>query len=296
MRSAIVGDTMPTDGGLWESCQRVWRRTFAGEYAALVLLAVVYAVVRLPTEPFHRLFRLSDPRLQFPHADVERVSVPMLFIYALLVPLCILTLWALILRPAVHAVHVTFLGFVSSVFLTTFITDILKNAIGRPRPDLLARCKPALGTPRDALVSIAVCQETKHHLLHDGWRSFPSGHSSFAFSGLGYLAIFFASQTLALAPRASLLTTLACAAPLLGAALIAISRLEDYRHDHADVICGSLLGLSVAYLTWRRQYPSLLSSECDMPYPPTSSRGPSPPGIFRTIRDEEEGLIEERSR
>ncbi len=66
--------------------------------------------------------------------------------------------------------------------------------VGRPRPDLLARCKPTPGTPTSTLVAIDVCTETDHHTLHDGWRSFPSGHSSFSFAGLGFLSLFFAGQ------------------------------------------------------------------------------------------------------
>ena len=73
--------------------------------------------------------------------------------------------------------------------LTTFLTDVVKNSVGRPRPDLIARCKPKDGTPEHTLITIGSCTETDHHVLHDGWRSFPSGHSSLAFSGLGYLAL-----------------------------------------------------------------------------------------------------------
>lgn len=73
--------------------------------------------------------------------------------------------------------------------LATFLTAVVKNSVGRPRPDLVARCKPKKGTPEHSLVTIEVCTEESHHTLHDGWRSFPSGHSSLAFSGLGYLAL-----------------------------------------------------------------------------------------------------------
>ena len=134
-----------------------------------------------------------------------------------------------------------------------------------------------------------VCKQTEHHLLHDGWRSFPSGHSSFAFSGLGYLALFLASQTHVLRARASLFVVLVCLVPLLGAAMIAISRLEDYRHDVADVIAGSLLGILIAYLNWRRYYPGLLSKFCDEPYsaPGSTARAGANSG-FQRVRDEEE--------
>lgn len=97
--------------------------------------------------------------------------------------------WAAVVQPGVHKVHVTILGLFISLILTSFLTDVVKNSVGRPRPDLLDRCKPLKGTPKHALVTIDVCTETNQHVLHDGWRSFPSGHSSFAFSGLGYLAL-----------------------------------------------------------------------------------------------------------
>ena len=117
----------------------------------------------------------------------------------------------------------------ASIFLTTFITDVVKNAVGRPRPDLISRCKPTPTTPQNVLVDISVCTETDSHTLQDGWRSFPSGHSSFAFSGLGFLALFFAGQMHVFRPRTDLIKALLAVSPLLGAAMIAISRCEDYR-------------------------------------------------------------------
>jgi diacylglycerol diphosphate phosphatase/phosphatidate phosphatase len=172
-----------------------------------------------------------------------------------------------------------------SIFLTCFITDAVKNAVGRPRPDLISRCKPAIGTAKDELVTIDVCTETDRHTLQDGWRSFPSGHSSFAFSGLGFLALFFAGQMHVFRPRADLSRALLAIVPLLGAAMIAISRCEDYRHDVYDVTCGSVLGMAVAYFSYRRYYPRLRSPKCDEPFP---SRESSFNEGFGKVRNDEE--------
>ena len=209
-----------------------------------------------------------------------------LFIYAGAVPLGTLIAWALVIRPGTHKSHVTILGWFISLILTLFITDLVKNAVGRPRPDLIARCKPAPGTPDHQLVTFEVCTETDHHVLHDGWRSFPSGHSSFAFSGLGYLALFLAGQCHVFRPRTDLARVLLALAPLLGAALIAISRCEDYRHDVYDVTTGSVLGLLVAYYTYRRYYPALRNSKCATPYP---NPGESMNG-FSKLKDDEERI------
>lgn len=111
-------------------------------------------------------------------------------LYAGLIPLLVLVLWAAAFQPGVHKAHVTVLGLLISLILASFLTDVVKDAVGRPRPDLIARCKPAKGTPEHRLVTVDVCTETDHHKLHDGWRSFPSGHSAFAFSGLGFMALY----------------------------------------------------------------------------------------------------------
>ena len=68
-------------------------------------------------------------------------------------------------------------------------------------------------------------------------------------------------------PRTDLSRVLLALAPLVGAALIAISRLEDYRHDVYDVTAGSTLGMLLAYFSYRRYYPKLNSPRCDTPFP-----------------------------
>lgn len=111
-------------------------------------------------------------------------------VYAGLIPLIIIMTYCAILRPEKHFSHVSVLGFITCVWLTSFVTDVLKNAIGRPRPDLISRCQPELGTPKDQWVTWEVCTVKNKHILEEGWRSFPSGHSSLSWSGFGYLALY----------------------------------------------------------------------------------------------------------
>ena len=212
------------------------------------------------------------------------------FVYALFIPLGILVLYNFIRRSAPHKHEVTYLSFAISVLLTSFLTDFIKNAAGRPRPDLIARCNPIPDTQANKLVTIDVCRETNHHKLHDGWRSFPSGHSSFSFAGLGYLAIFLAGQLhifrFSRGGR-DLSRALFCLVPLLGATMIAITRLEDYRHDVYDVCFGGLLGLVIAYWSYRRHWPALTSSNSDEPHPKPSELQAAG---WNRIRDEEEAV------
>ncbi|KIW29780.1 uncharacterized protein PV07_05568 [Cladophialophora immunda] len=248
------------------SLSRFWHPSYAFDYLGFVLLVITLFLVRYFLEPVQQMFRLDDHAIQYPYASVQRVSSRENTLIAGAVPLLVLVIWAIIARPGVHKAHVTILGLFFSVYLTSLITDIIKSAIGRPRPDLISRCQPKPGTPGYALVTIAVCTQPDLRTLLDGWRSFPSGHSSWAFSGLGYLSLFLAGQMHVFRPRTDLASILLFLAPLVCAALVAMSRLADYRHDIWDVSSGSLLGLVIAYTTYRRDYRPLTHPDCDVPY------------------------------
>lgn len=251
-------------------------------------------------------------------------------VYAAAAPLALIVLANSLSGASRHKHHVAVLGLAIALILSSFLTDTVKNTVGRPRPDLVARCKPAPGTPENKLVGVEVCTETRHHVLHDGWRSFPSGHSSFSFAGLGYLSLFLAGQVRlfvigsggggggrknvggagggpngragaaddnggdddrAVYARGDLARALLCLAPLLGAAMIAISRCQDYRHDVYDVCTGALLGYVVAYWSYRRYWPQLSSWHCHEPYPGPANDGVGGGGLplYGRLRDEEEG-------
>ena len=92
-------------------------------------------------------------------------------------------------------------------------------------------------------------------------------------------------------PRTDLARVLLALAPLVGATLIAISRLEDYRHDVYDVTVGSVIGLLVAYFSYRRYYPALKSQHCDSPYPSRAELASSK-NSYRKLKDDEESRID----
>jgi hypothetical protein len=77
--------------------------------------------------------------------------------------------------------------------------QIIKICAGRPRPDIIDRCQPIAGAANKAVYGLAVAAEicttdVNSHIMLDGFRSFPSGHSSFAWSGLGFLALYLAGK------------------------------------------------------------------------------------------------------
>ncbi|KAG5930047.1 hypothetical protein E4U42_003208 [Claviceps africana] len=268
---------------------RAWQTTYAPEYFGLLLLIGAWVSLALFVTPFHRMFYVNDLRISYPHALHERVSILWLFIYVLIIPLVILILYNLTIRAPLAKHEVTYLPFAISLVLTSFLTDIVKNAVGRPRPDLLDRCQPAGTTKQNVLVNIEVCETEDSFKLQDGWRSFPSGHSSFSFAGLGFLSLYMAGQLHVFhrpVGGRDLGRALLCLLPLIGATLVAISRCEDYRHDVYDVCVGSVLGMSVAYWSYRRHWPRLSSAQCDEPYPRPGAD--LQPPTWQRVRDEEE--------
>ena len=94
-------------------------------------------------------------------------------------------------------------------------------------------------------------------------------------------------------PRTDLARVLLALSPLIGAALIAISRCEDYRHDVYDVTVGSMFGLLIAYFSYKRYYPGLASTRCEVPYPSRSETATI--NGYSKMKDEEERISSARA-
>ena len=256
--------------------------------------------------PSKRPFSLANPSISLPYKK-DTISIALAAIVCGVIPAAIIAIVSCSIaawRARRADVHLRgqvarrelwewltgWLGLGLSFVTAFFFAQAVKNLVGKPRPDFLARCNPDSANESAyalenydpsgfVLVDWQICQAKNGSGVgisefDDGFRSFPSGHSSFSFSGLGYLALFLAGQCHVFRPRTDLARVLLALAPLLGAALIAISRCEDYRHDVYDVTTGSLIGILVAYYTYRRYYPPLRSLRCDTPYPnPADSAG-----------------------
>lgn len=155
-----------------------------------------------------------------------------------------------------------FLGVVLSVFLTASVTNCVKLGVGRPRPDFIARCFPD-GKFNDAFQCTGAEDD-----VAQGYKSFPSGHSSFAFSSLGYLALYLAGKLQCFSRRGRGQTwRVTCVIGLLvWGVMIAVSRTADYHHHWQDVSVGAVLGMGIAYMCYRQYYPAINKLNSDMPY------------------------------
>ncbi|WWD20617.1 hypothetical protein CI109_105093 [Kwoniella shandongensis] len=218
-----------------------------------------------------REFSLTDTSIQHSFATHERVPPKLLGFISVGIPLlCLLPLSTLVSRNS-WDVHNSILGLFTSFTVTGVVTQIIKMSVGRPRPDLIARCLPAPGATDHAvfgLSTVDICTSTNKFLLDDGFKSFPSGHSSLSFSGLAFLSLYLAGKMHLWDVRGHRTRAWAALSPLLGGVMVAISRTEDNRHHWQDVLVGSLLGTFIAWVAYRTYYPALSHRECHLPLAP----------------------------
>ncbi|ODV82076.1 acid phosphatase/Vanadium-dependent haloperoxidase [Suhomyces tanzawaensis NRRL Y-17324] len=249
--------------GLDINKESFWYKLLTWRATDVVLIAVLYFIyiVTYDLAPFERQFYVNDLTISHPFAEHERVDGTQLMLYAVWIPLAIIVAAGLVFTKPKNKVYVTYVAVVGlgvSTFTTSVLTDLLKNYIGRHRPDFLSRCVPKPDTPKDVLVFAKdVCTTKNLELLRDGFRTTPSGHSSLSFSGLLYLSLFLAGQLVVTNKYVGAWRTVLCALPTVGAALIALSRTEDYRHHFVDILIGSTIGIIIAIWTYFRLFPSL---------------------------------------
>ncbi|KAF4877675.1 putative lipid phosphate phosphatase 3 [Colletotrichum siamense] len=212
--------------------------SYAFDWAILVVFAVAGYILGNLT-PQKRPFNLGNPDISFPLYD-DTVSITNAFLICIVAPILIILVVSLLFVPGstvppgtpksiiwrrkLWEIHAGWLGLIFSVIATWFIVSTTKNLLGKPRPNAIARCQPDLdniaqyivggvaattsSTPGQ-LVSADICKNPDASVVNDGFRSFPSGHSSIAASGLVYLTFFLASKfgvTAPWAPRTEGLT------------------------------------------------------------------------------------------
>lgn len=220
---------------------------------------------------FRRRFSLTDTSIQYPYTVHERVPNFALALICGVAPALLVPVVSLLTERSIADLHSGWLGLLVSLAISGSVTNITKVVVGRPRPDLISRCQPVPGAsnaPVFGLVSEAICTQLSEKIMNDGWRSFPSGHSSLSFAGLSYLSFYLAGKLHLFDKIGSGLKAWFTIVPLMGAALVAISRTMDYRHHATDVLSGSLLGLTVAYFSYRQYFPPLndpMSHRCYAP-------------------------------
>ncbi|CUM68385.1 uncharacterized protein PRCAT00006108001 [Priceomyces carsonii] len=246
-------------------------RRFTLDWCTTIVLLLYFFIIAERAGPFYRQFSLNDLTISHPFAYQERVSGVKCILIAVFVPIaCFLSVIAYkhksfaFQTKQVSLFQVSVLGLLLSLSIDGVVTDALKNWIGRPRPDFLARCGPRSDSPLDQLVDVSVCTAPLGKaLLLDGMRSTPSGHASISFSLLMFLTLWLFGQFKAFKSQQPVLKACLCALPLLLASYIALSRVQDYRHHFVDITLGTIIGSSCAIAMYHKYFNPLWDTTCD---------------------------------
>ncbi|KAL3830853.1 hypothetical protein ACJIZ3_019655 [Penstemon smallii] len=189
----------------------------------ILMLLVVIEVILNVIEPFHRFVgedMMTDLRYPLQDNTVPLWAVP---IIAIILPISVIVVFYFIRRD-VCDLHQAILGLLFSVLITGVLTDAIKDAVGRPRPDFF-------------------------------WRCFPDGNGVRSFAGLGFIAWYLSGKIRVFDRRGHVAKLCIIFVPLLLAALVGVSRVDDYWHHWQDVFAGGLLGITVASLCYLQFFP-----------------------------------------
>ncbi|XP_020099195.1 lipid phosphate phosphatase 2-like [Ananas comosus] len=233
------------------------------DWIILVLLAVIDGLLNI-IEPFHRFVgkdMMTDLRYPMKSNTVPFWAVP---IIAIILPFFIFS-GIYLKKRNVYDLHNAILGLLFSVLITAVITDAIKDGVGRPRPDFFWRCFPDGKDLYDNSTTSVICHGEKS-VINEGHKSFPSGHSSWSFAGLGFLSWYLAGKITAFDRKGHIAKLCIVFLPLLVASLVAVSRVDDYWHHWQDVFAGGLLGLTVASFCYLQFFPSPFGADSFWPH------------------------------
>ncbi|MQL90812.1 hypothetical protein Taro_023404 [Colocasia esculenta] len=272
----------------------------------ILLLLVAIEVGLNVINPFYRFVgkdMMTDLSYPLKSNTVPFWAVPLV---AIILPFAIF-IAIYFMRRDVYDLHHAILGLLYAVLITGVITDAIKDAVGRPRPDFFWRCFPDGKSVGPQLLKLSIFPHNVDN-LHSGqagqlgvwmlsgdtaywslveiaggtrvsaggpkegvegggillddflnWRHLFTTYLSIlfagSFAGLGFLSWYLSGKIKAFDRRGHIAKLCIVFLPLLVAALVGISRVDDYWHHWQDVFAGGLIGITVASFCYLQFFP-----------------------------------------
>jgi len=128
----------------------------------------------------------EDAAINYPMLT-ETVPTSLLMVLAVLMPAVLMILIFFLKRKisviALRELSSVLSGLLLATGMAALSTDIVKKAVGRPRPNFIQLCHWDFALKQcDSNIGLST--------VNNAYASFPSGHSSFAFSGLTFFSLY----------------------------------------------------------------------------------------------------------
>jgi membrane-associated phospholipid phosphatase len=226
-----------------------------------------YAIVPIP----QTFFIEKDPTLSYPFVTGQ-VSSENLYLISCLIPFGMLIISSIIMNiffrykhiknmntkkiytnPTPYYIYQMLMFGLTSFFITSIITDILKNVTGVLRPNFFAYCN--YNGYNDAIISenftnynlksefgrigsFSKCYNYNNDIL----RSFPSGHASVSFVCMTITSIIISYMSYYIFKKYNIVFS---SLFLILSSWISLTRVQDYKHHTIDIVTGAIIGMIV---------------------------------------------------
>eukprot|EP00475_Leptophrys_vorax_P037335 TRINITY_DN641_c0_g1_i1.p1 TRINITY_DN641_c0_g1~~TRINITY_DN641_c0_g1_i1.p1 ORF type:complete len:327 (-),score=74.46 TRINITY_DN641_c0_g1_i1:70-1050(-) len=269
-----------------------WSNAFISDWLVCVLCIVIVGILDKTVNPYDRyLPGLTDVSSSIDSSTVAETSDDMAYpnvsssvpywvviVVGLLSMLTATGIFGGFILRSAHDVHHTLLAWFAGFTVSVAAVEALKLFAGRYRPNYLAVCD---------LNSSGQCTGSASD-VKDAQQSFPSGHSATAFFVMTFLSLYLSGKFRVFAPTLTEITettskyeiwvarkvdrilgrftkwSLTSVLPLVLAALVAVSRTRDYKHNFSDVLAGSVLGAACAVVSYFCYFNALWSASCHL--------------------------------
>ncbi|KAK6202546.1 phosphatidic acid phosphatase type 2/haloperoxidase [Scheffersomyces amazonensis] len=253
--------------------------SYVVDWFLYIVILLVFSIYGTTAAPRYHEFSLHDINLLYTYKSEDETAVPLLPLIVIAIGLPIFQFIACsVINGATLSssrkfwdIYIGLMCLCGSMSIQLMVTVILKNICGLPRPDMISRCQPNLRVevPLLQLSTVSICSNPDIALIQEGFRTFPSGHSSTVFCGMVLSSLNIAGKLQVFDKRGISFKVTLAILPIMISCFVSCTRISDNRHFLRDVIGGSIIGASVSIWFYSQYFPSIFNLQnCGRAYPP----------------------------
>ena len=209
-------------------------------------------------------FQERDPALSAPLYD-STVSFMGLVLITIVGPIILFIIgetikcWNIGLKQSMSKFAYLALAYTQCISLAGTITNIIKLVVRRPRPNFFMLCDYMdirtnvsfylANTIPGAFGRYSNCFAESSDIIQAAL-SFPSGHSSFSFCSMLFIALYIRRWLQLEEGRYLTIFSAIAASPLILSTWVAITRVRNRWHNYDDISVGAVIGILCALITW----------------------------------------------